>query len=154
MQHLDYLGKRLVHPGERIRDRRRQLAQLAARLRFAAGRALESAAWRTADLLGRVRGGRPDFDAIATSHQSLALRLKLGHARQLEVHAHRLAQLGANLDHLNPRAVLERGYSIVAAVDGRIVRTAAEIAVGDRLRLTFAHGSAGARVEDLDEAEK
>jgi exodeoxyribonuclease VII large subunit len=154
MQHLDYLGKRLVHPGERIRDRQRQLAQLAGRLRSAGGRAFESATWRIADLLGRLRGGRPAFDALAASRQALALRLGLGHARLLELHAQRLAKLGANLDHLNPRAVLERGYSIVAAADGRIVRTAAELAVGDSLRLTFAHGTAGARVEDVDEAGK
>jgi exodeoxyribonuclease VII large subunit len=45
MQHLDYLGKRLVHPGERIDVELRQLSQLAIRLRSAATHALDVASW-------------------------------------------------------------------------------------------------------------
>jgi exodeoxyribonuclease VII large subunit len=43
--------------------------------------------------------------------------------------------------------VLERGYSIVRDEAGRIVRQSREIASGDRVDITFAEGSASARVE-------
>ena len=45
-------------------------------------------------------------------------------------------------------AVLERGYSIARTDDGTVVRDAANIRIGDRLRLKFARGSAAVRVED------
>jgi exodeoxyribonuclease VII large subunit len=153
MQRLDYLGKRLVHPGERIRNQTRHLAHLATRLRLSMARVLDTASWRSAEVLGRLRAMRPDLDAAALRQRDLALRLKLGHARLLELHDVRLRRLGANLEHLNPRSVLERGYSIVARDDGRIVRAAAEVQPGERLRLAFARGSARARVESKEDSD-
>ena len=55
--------------------------------------------------------------------------------------------LATQLSHLNPTAVLARGYSITRRSDGRIVRAAAELALGERLSLTFADGGAQVRVE-------
>jgi exonuclease VII large subunit len=49
---------------------------------------------------------------------------------------------------LNPTAVLARGYSITRHEDGRIVLSAAEVAMDERLSLTFAAGGAWVRVED------
>ena len=69
--------------------------------------------------------------------------------RYLELHDDRLAQLDANLGHLNPQAVLERGYSIVSREEGRIVRRAAEVHAGERVRMTFGEGAAQARIEDV-----
>jgi len=153
MQQLDYLGKRLVHPGQRIRDQARHLAHLATRLKLSMMKVLDTASWRVADLLGRLRTTRPDLVAAALQHRELARRLKLGYARLLELHEVRLRGLGANLEHLNPRSVLERGYSIVAKVDGRIVRSAAEVQTSERLRLAFARGTALARVESKEDVD-
>ncbi|MDX2169792.1 MAG: exodeoxyribonuclease VII large subunit [Deltaproteobacteria bacterium] len=59
-----------------------------------------------------------------------------------------LAGAAAHLQALSPLAVLERGYAIARRVpDGAVVRSGAEIAVGDRLDLTFRSGSARVRVE-------
>ena len=52
----------------------------------------------------------------------------------------------ADLAHLDPESVLERGYSIVYAADGGILRNSDQIEVGDTIRMTFAKGwSQGAR---------
>jgi exodeoxyribonuclease VII large subunit len=51
------------------------------------------------------------------------------------------------LKHLNPRSVLERGYSITVDRQGNIVRDAAQLAVGDDLRMTFSKGWAEAEVK-------
>ena len=104
MQRLDYLSRRLVHPGETIRNRLAELRHLAIRLREAARRTLEAA---------RERSSR----------------------------------LAAHLRHLNPRLVLERGYSITEGADGRIVRNAARLAAGDDVKITFARGWADAQVK-------
>ncbi|MGB8435639.1 MAG: exodeoxyribonuclease VII large subunit [Burkholderiales bacterium] len=49
---------------------------------------------------------------------------------------------------LDPRAVLERGYSITRDQEGRAVRDSATVARGAHLDLTFARGTAQVRVED------
>ncbi len=154
MQHLDYLGKRLVHPGERIDVELRQLSQLASRLRSAATHALDAASWNLSDFLQRLRGVLPDIDAQIARQQELRLRLRYGHVRVLEQYDARLVKMKASLDHLNPQAVLERGYSIVEKHGGQIVRSAKQVAAGERLHLTFARGTAQTRVEHIEIPEE
>jgi len=150
MQHLDYLGKRLVHPGERIDAELRQMAHLANRLRSAATHGLDAATWNLSGLLQRLRGALPDIDAQIAVQQALKLRLQHGHARVLDQHDARLMKMKASLVHLNPQAVLERGYSIVEKRGGQIVRSAEQVAAGESLRLTFARGAAQTRVEHVE----
>lgn len=154
MQHLDYLGKRLVHPGERIEAESRQMVQLANRLRSAAMHGLDAAAWNLSGLVHRLRSARPDVDAHVARQQALSLRLQHGQARVLEQHEARLVKMQASLGHLNPQAVLERGYSIIEKTGGQIVRSAQQIAAGEPLRLTFARGAAQAHVDHIDIADE
>jgi exodeoxyribonuclease VII large subunit len=75
-----------------------------------------------------------------------AVRAVTTHVRSLR---QQLRGGAERLQALSPLAVLERGYSIARRVDdGTVVRDAAALVVGDRLRVTFARGSARARVED------
>ena len=48
---------------------------------------------------------------------------------------------------LDPRRVLERGYSITRAANGQTVRRAADAAVGDELVTELATGRIASRVE-------
>jgi len=124
MQRVDYLSRRLVHPGERIRQQAGELRHLGARLRAAWERGLEDAKWETAGLAGRLREGA---------------------RRGLESAAALFGRLDASLKHLNPESVLERGYSITESAGG-IVRDASKLSVGQKVTITFAHGQAGAAV--------
>ena len=74
-------------------------------------------------------------------------RLATASGRHLAGHAARVDALGRSLSHLDPRGVLERGYSIVRSETGRVVRRSVEVASGDRVDITFAEGTASARVE-------
>ncbi len=154
MQQIDYLGKRLVHPGERIGAELRHMGHLANRLRSAATHALDASAWNLSGLLQRLRDGLPDIDAQIARQQELRLRLQHGQARVLEQHEARLVKMKANLAHLNPQAVLERGYSIVEKRDGRIVRSVEQVAAGESLRLRFARGAARTHVEHIEIPEE
>ena len=154
MQHLDFLGKRMVHPGERIGAELRHMGHLANRLRSATSHALDAARWNLSGLAQRLRDGLPDIDAHSASQRDLRLRLQHGQARFLEQHEARLGRLQANLDHLNPQAVLERGYSIVAKPGGQIVRSSQQVAAGEVLRLTFARGAAQTKVEHIEIPEE
>ncbi len=53
----------------------------------------------------------------------------------------------AGLDALSPFATLERGYAIVRAADGSVVREAASRHPGDALGVRVAHGELDVRVE-------
>ncbi len=55
-----------------------------------------------------------------------------------------LLRLGQNLQHLNPQAVLTRGYAFVQDTDGSIISSSAQLKSGDAVKLTLRHGSADA----------
>src|SRR4029077_15499745 len=57
---------------------------------------------------------------------------------------------GAALALLNPMAVLERGYSLVAGAAGAIVTDAAQLHMGDAVALTFAKGRAAATLTSVE----
>ncbi|MDH3446467.1 MAG: exodeoxyribonuclease VII large subunit [Deltaproteobacteria bacterium] len=62
-----------------------------------------------------------------------------------------LARIAGRLEALSPLAVLERGYSIAHRLpEERIVKDAASLSLGDRLRITFAAGKAVCRVENKE----
>jgi exodeoxyribonuclease VII large subunit len=146
MQQVDYLGRRLTHPGERIRDQHRHLAHLSARLQRGVSHALSHAGLHLAGLRQALAAAAPDVAGLELQRQRLTQRLTLATARGLERRGAMLARLGAHLNALSPQLVLERGYSIVARADGHIVRDAAELAPADDVTLTFARGGALARV--------
>lgn len=52
-----------------------------------------------------------------------------------------LKRLAAQLNSVNPLAVLERGYSITSNADGRIIKAAAQVKPGDRVRTRVARGA-------------
>jgi exodeoxyribonuclease VII large subunit len=127
MQALDRLALRLVHPAQRLAASRQRLALLAHRLQAAMRQRLAQ---------------QPRLDRLG----HLLRQAMAGHiARQQR----RLSRCRGALAGLSPLATLERGYSIVRAPDGTILRDAATLAVGSRLELQFARGEATAVVEKV-----
>jgi exodeoxyribonuclease VII large subunit len=152
-QQIDYLARRLVHPGERIRLQERHLLQLGMRLKTRARHMSESQAWRISEIASALRGVRPDLEGRLGDLGETALRLSVAHARHMELQDNRVARAAASLAHLNPRAVLERGYSIVAAEDGGIVRDAGRLRPGEQVTLNLARGRARGRIESTAAGE-
>ena len=147
LQLLDHLTRRLVHPGRRLVAQTALLAQLRARLALAAERSLERGRWRLRDLADRAVRGLPALAPLEARVAGLAQRVRAAAFHGSAQRTARLESLVQNLAHLDPRAVLERGYAIVRDGEGRIVRRSAGLARGDALDLTFAEGGANARVE-------
>jgi exodeoxyribonuclease VII large subunit len=146
MQRLDYLSRRLTHPGERLRLRMDDLAHLARRLCGSARRELENDAWRLRDLAQRLSTAGPDLAALSTANAELAGRLRRAARGRIDTAKMALDGAAAHLKHLSPQHVLERGYSITESGAGRIVRDGSTLAVGEEVRITFATGWAGAQV--------
>ncbi len=147
MQRLDILSHRLTHPGERIRNQLGELRHLATRLTGAWGRQAEERGWQARELGLRLIGSAPDVAGRSRASAELARRLREAGRRRLDSAATLLVRLDASLKHLNPELVLARGYSITEAADGRIVREAARLDIGEDVTITFAQGKVGAQVK-------
>ena len=81
----------------------------------------------------------------------LEKRLNLSVSRHLTHKRQSMERVAASLGALNPLSVLGRGYALVQTEEGRVVPTAQELAVGDRVTLRFADGTAKVAVEETGE---
>jgi exodeoxyribonuclease VII large subunit len=148
-RHLDQLSRRLRDPRRRIQDLRTATDALALRLGAAMQRRLATSQTRTAACAHRLAMQHPGARATALAGRVAALQHRLGLAgrRALVVAQERVFRAASSLDDLSPLAVLRRGYSLVRRVpDGAIVRSAAALAPGDEIQISFAEGAARARI--------
>jgi exodeoxyribonuclease VII large subunit len=79
----------------------------------------------------------------------LRCRLEAAASRMLQHQQHQLARLQQNLQHLNPQAVLTRGYALVQTESGELVHSAQQLGIGQNVRLTLGEGSADAEIKKL-----
>ncbi|HEV7743557.1 MAG TPA: exodeoxyribonuclease VII large subunit [Pyrinomonadaceae bacterium] len=127
-----------------------------------------SARHRLEILIAQVlRGARLRNDALGANLAPAQLRARLAEARvrfdsaytncniaiekQLEEAKGRLGLAAASMDALSPLAVLQRGYAIAQNEDGKLLRNAKTVAVGDRVKIRLATGRIGATVSDVEE---
>jgi exodeoxyribonuclease VII large subunit len=127
-QRLDELEQRLS----------RSMGRLLAERRFALGER-RSALWQ-ASPIARVQGA-------AARHKLLFARLRTAALDSLRRSRERLAPIERTLNAVSPLATLQRGYAIVVAADGRILRNAADAAPGSLIEARLAQGSVRAKVE-------
>jgi len=146
MQHVDQLLRRMVHPGQRLQNQRELLTQLAQRLRTACARALERHRWQLLDLGRRQRAALPPLLEWSRRVAEAPPRLALAWRNRSERAEAEVRALGAHLAHLDPRAVLRRGYSVVRDSSGAIVRDASTLSPGDAVDITFSQGGADSRI--------
>ena len=149
----------LRRPDDIVRQRRQQVDDLTMRLH---DRVAERLAERKGRLTAATRalGYLSPHVRVARARETLAAqRSRLARAVVQRV-AHqrgRIAPLAARLNALSPLSVLSRGYALAWRVDGTdgadavLVRDAAALARGDRMRLRFGRGGADAVVESVEE---
>ncbi|HSH54348.1 MAG TPA: exodeoxyribonuclease VII large subunit [Methylotenera sp.] len=76
----------------------------------------------------------------------ITYRLNSNINQQLQTKQHNLIRLSQNLQHLNPQAVLTRGYAFVQNSAGAIIASSQQLHAGDEVTLTFGTGSADATI--------
>jgi exodeoxyribonuclease VII large subunit len=74
----------------------------------------------------------------------IAYRLSSLMKQQLSTKQQSLLRLGQSLQHLNPQAVLIRGYAFVQDSKGSIINSSTQLKTGDEVKLTLSIGSADA----------
>jgi exodeoxyribonuclease VII large subunit len=149
MLHVDHLARRLVHPGARLQAQSDRVQQLRARLGQASDRILVEHRWRIALLLQRSKARLPKVDELSARLARTLSLLRSAARSRIEQTAADCERLGTNLAHLDPNAVLKRGYSVVRDASGLIVRQGIGLTRGDLLDITFSEGGASARVEQI-----
>ncbi len=109
---------------------------------------------RVGVLLSRATQARPQA-RVAQGRQrvdELAQRLTLLVRRRLDREQGRLQRAAAALEAMSPLAVLGRGYAI-AFKDGKVVRDAAALAPGDKIRVRLMRGQVETTVDAVDKQE-
>jgi exodeoxyribonuclease VII large subunit len=151
---------------------------LAARIDHARSRAMEAltarreAAGRRLDAVDTEVSLRRGIDRAAGRLERVEVRLgDLHPGRRLQTSRERLAAVvparplweqlgraagrldadGRHLRALGPRMVLRRGYAVATGSDGRVLRRASDVTVGEQIGVRLAEGSVAARVEAVHE---
>jgi exodeoxyribonuclease VII large subunit len=84
---------------------------------------------------------RTKLDAGASTLQR-AMQARLAHERA------RLEQLSARLNALSPVKILDRGYALVFDEEGRLVKDATQLSIGDRISARVSRGTLVAEVKE------
>ena len=118
------------------------LRQMEGRLAQAMGRKLESAR-KDLDRAARCRALQDPMNYVDDKRMVLDYqreKLAAGLNRALNRERQRFGALASKLDALSPLKVLGRGYAIPRKEDGAVVRSTADVAPGDALKLRVADG--------------
>ena len=109
------------------------------------------------DTLARAYGLR-EFPRRVSEHRAgvttASKRLTNAVVAQVLSERRREAALADRLRALSPRAVLDRGYSLVRTAEGRLVRGPDTLRAGTRVTIEFARGEAAAVIESIAKGGK
>jgi exodeoxyribonuclease VII large subunit len=145
-QRLDHAAHRLVHPATRLARQREDTLALVRRLERAWQGGHARQLQRVSGLAQRWRRELRAPLPAAMRVEELRQRWQHASGERLRRSRQQVDALAQNLAHLNPRAVLQRGFAIVTSARGDIVQDATEVASGDAVSLTFARGGARATI--------
>ncbi|WP_087691368.1 exodeoxyribonuclease VII large subunit [Pandoraea sp. PE-S2R-1] len=148
-QQLDSLSRGLVSPRERLARQQGALAHLSDRMRHALERPLAQRRSRFEMLRLRFTRAVPD---VASQHERLALlsqRLHTAMSRRTERSTQRLVDATAQLELLNPRRTLQRGYAAVLDGRGQPVRDPCKLQRGQQVTMHLADGAADVGIGDV-----
>jgi exodeoxyribonuclease VII large subunit len=97
-----------------------------------------------AQLRARLAEARVRFDSAYTGCNS-AIESQIDEARK------RLGLAAASLDALSPLSVLQRGYAVAQSEDGKLLRDAKQVSVGDSVKVRLASGRLSTQVQGVEE---
>jgi exodeoxyribonuclease VII large subunit len=142
-------GRRvLTDPARPLRDLHRRVDDARVRFHRAMDALLRQATHRFELAAAGLRSGSPRARLTRDRHrfEHLETRLQGDAARALAHGRHRLAVAAGRLDSLSPLGVLARGYSLALTRDGGVVRSVAQVDVGDEVEVLLHEGRLDCRV--------
>jgi len=148
-QQLDWLARRVRHPGSRLREQAQRLDDLEMRLGAACRQQLRHAHARLAQSRAALAGRAPIHQVAENGRllEQIDRRLRISIRRALVEREERLVRQMQLLDSVSPLATLARGYAIVTDRHDRPVRDAASVAPGQEVRARLARGELRCLIE-------
>ena len=102
------------------------------------------------DLQSRVRRAVADrVNAMVRKVDSLAQRLRFAAGARIDRARAALDLKEALIKASDPRKILSMGYALVTGRDGKVLKSAAPVAAGDRIGVRFADGTISAVVHEV-----
>ncbi|WP_115560540.1 exodeoxyribonuclease VII large subunit [Xanthomonas arboricola] len=154
MQRADRLALRLrAHsPQARLQLLQRRQEEAGRQLRARMTQLLERLQARVQRGQTRLQAQNPQRNLATLQQRLRALHPQAAMQRRLQHDQLRLRGLVRSLEAVSPLATVARGYAIVPRpADGSVVRSAADVTPGERLRAQLADGSIAVRVEPSDD---
>lgn len=127
------------------------VGDLAVGLRHRVLAAVERSDERLAQRIGRLQFGTRRVVDRAESHLAGATAGVRRAPARLEPELRHIDALAARARVLDPVNTMARGWSITRTSEGRLVRAAADLAVGEHVVTTFASGHARSIIEEIDQ---
>ncbi len=148
-QRLQWLARRLRHPGARLREQAQRLDDLELRLRAGMRHRLQLAESRLAHARTGLGAHSPArrLEEQRRVIAQLDKRLATAMRQALAAREKRLAALAHLLDSVSPLSTLARGYAIVSDAEGRVLRAATDTTPGARVQARLGSGSLDCTVE-------
>jgi len=157
-ERMDFLLRRrvLTDPARALRDLYRRLDELQGRLRLGLRSSQRHITHRVALATNalRLRNPRTRIASASALLSQLRGRLESSAAHNMKTSRARFAGVIGRLESLSPLGVLARGYSVTRLPSGEVVRSAAQVVVGDPLEILLHQGALGARVTEVRERDE
>ncbi len=150
MQRLDLIAHRLLHPGQRLRQRLEHTQHLQVRLKAAMRHQLHQHFDRLSQVHRHFLQARPEVAPRHRHVERLAERLKLQGKQNIMLRRAHLGKLEALLSTLGPQATLARGYSIIRDAHGTLIHSADQLEQGKAFTVLLADGQVHAHVDHAD----
>lgn len=125
---------------------RNQLHVYAQSIRQRLEKRLQMEAQRLDYLSKRLISPTQKIQTFSNHLHQVRLRLQAGIEKQLHYHRTQLSATADRLRLLNPNEVLNRGYAIVKDIEENIISDSHQLCDGQPIKITFAHGTADAKV--------
>jgi exodeoxyribonuclease VII large subunit len=145
-QRVDHAALRLQHPGARVSEQSRLLLQLRRRMALALPLQLNAAELRVSNLRRTLSRAAPRLRILAAEAARAGVRLMKAMLGGVQARDAALRQLASGLQHLDPNAVLARGYGLVRGGDGSLVTDGTRLTPGEQVSITLARGWAEAEI--------
>lgn len=141
----------VLHPGRRLGESAQRLDELQQRLAMAQENVLRRSQQDRENLEHRLGAANPAriIQLRRQQLQNLTNQLQINARTQMQMTHTRLRQAESLLQSFNPQAVLERGYAIALAVDGRVLTDATAIGTGDTVQVQLAKGAIKTSVTEI-----
>ncbi|MCF8151744.1 MAG: exodeoxyribonuclease VII large subunit [Sulfuritalea sp.] len=145
-QQLDHLSLRLIHPATQLAHTRNRIALLGARLDASLNYGLRRHRERLNHAALGLGRSLPRTERHSGHLRLLGQRLNAALREQQQRRRSALDAIARAFDHLNPEAILARGFSIIRDAEGQVVTSAAHLKSGQTVNINLACGEAEASI--------